>query len=112
STFGGNPLACAVAIKAMQVLEKESMIDNSLNLGDYFVRELKNIENPVIKEVRGKGLMVGIELKEKARPYCEKLMQLGLLAKETHENVIRLAPPLIINKEDLEWAIDKLKQVF
>ncbi len=112
STFGGNPLACAVAIEAMQVLNREKMIDNSLQLGTYFVGELRKIDNPVITEVRGKGLMVGIELKEKARPYCEKLMQLGVLAKETHDNVIRLAPPLIISKEDLDWALDKLKQVF
>ncbi len=112
STFGGNPLACAVAIKAMQVLEKENMVDKSRELGAYFSRELKKINNPVIAEVRGKGLMVGIELKEKARPYCEKLMQLGVLAKETHDNVIRLAPPLIISKDDLDWALDKLKQVF
>ena len=112
STFGGNPLACAVAIEAMQVLNREKMIDNSLQLGTYFVGELRKIDNPVLTEVRGKGLMVGIELKEKARPYCEKLMQLGVLAKETHDNVIRLAPPLIISKEDLDWALDKLKQVF
>ncbi len=112
STFGGNPLACAVAIEAMQVLKRERMIDNYLQLGNYFVGELRKIDNPVITEVRGKGLMVGIELKEKARPYCEKLMELGVLAKETHENVIRLAPPLVINKEDLDWALDKLKQVF
>ncbi len=112
STFGGNPLACAVAIEALQVLIREKMIDNSLQLGTYFVEELRKIDNPVITEVRGKGLMVGVELKEKARPYCEKLMQLGVLAKETHDNVIRLAPPLIINKEDLDWALDKLKQVF
>lgn len=112
STFGGNPLACAVAIEAMQVLKRERMIDNSLQLGNYFVGELRKIDNPVITEVRGKGLMVGIELKEKARPYCEKLMELGVLAKETHENVIRLAPPLVINQKDLDWALDKLKQVF
>lgn len=112
STFGGNPLACAVAIEAMQVLKREKMIGNSLQLGTYFVDELRKIDNPVITEVRGKGLMVGVELKEKARPYCEKLMQLGVLAKETHDNVIRLAPPLIISREDLDWALDKLKQVF
>ena len=112
STFGGNPLACAVAIEAMQVLKREKMIGNSLQLGTYFVEELRKIDNPVITEVRGKGLMVGVELKEKARPYCEKLMQLGVLAKETHDNVIRLAPPLIISREDLDWALDKLKQVF
>jgi len=112
STFGGNPLACAVAIEAMQVLKREKMIGNSLKLGTYFVEELRKIDNPVITEVRGKGLMVGVELKEKARPYCEKLMQLGVLAKETHDNVIRLAPPLIISREDLDWALDKLKQVF
>ncbi len=102
STFGGNPLACAVAIEALNVLEEEELVHKSAEQGQYFVNELNKIKNPVIYEIRGRGLMVGIELKEKARPYCEQLMKLGILAKETHENVIRLAPPLIISRDDLD----------
>ena len=111
STFGGNPLACAVAIVAMEVLEKEGLVEKSAQKGKYFSDELKNIKNPKIKEVRGKGLLVGVELTEKARPYCEKLMELGILAKETHENVIRFAPPLIISDEELDWALDQIRTV-
>ncbi len=112
STFGGNPLACAVAIEALNVLEQEELVHKSAEQGQYFVTELNKIKNQVIYEIRGRGLMVGIELKEKARPYCEQLMKLGILAKETHENVIRLAPPLIISKDDLDWAIKTIKEVF
>jgi ornithine--oxo-acid transaminase len=111
STFGGNPLACAVAIVAMDVLEKEGLIEQSAKKGKYFTDELKIIDNPKIKEVRGKGLLVGVELTEKARPYCEKLMELGILAKETHDNVIRFAPPLIISDQDLDWALDQIRKV-
>ncbi|KGX87780.1 ornithine--oxo-acid transaminase [Pontibacillus litoralis] len=111
STFGGNPLACAVSIASLEVLEEEKLAQRSLELGDYMMSELKSIDNPVIKEVRGKGLFIGVELTEPARPYCEQLKQLGLLCKETHETVIRFAPPLVIDKEDLDWAIDKIKQV-
>ncbi len=112
STFGGNPLACAVAIEALNVLEQEELVHKSAEQGQYFVNELNKIKNPVIYEIRGRGLMVGIELKEKARPYCEQLMKLGILAKETHENVIRLAPPLIISRDDLDWALKTIKEVF
>ncbi len=112
STFGGNPLACAVAIKALEVLDKEELVNKSAALGKYFKDELKKIKNPAIADVRGKGMMVGVELTGKARPYCEHLMKLGILAKETHENVIRLAPPLIISKDDLEWALEAIKKVF
>ncbi len=111
STFGGNPLACAVAIVAMEVLKKEELISNSKEKGHYFISELKKINNPKIRDVRGKGLLVGVELTEKARKYCEELMGLGLLAKETHDNVIRFAPPLIINMEELNWALDKIRKV-
>lgn len=111
STFGGNPLACAVAIESLEVLLDEQLVERSESLGKYLVDELKKIDNPLIAEVRGKGMMVGIELTEKARPYCEHLMKLGILAKETHENVIRLAPPLIISKEDLDWALQVIKKV-
>ncbi len=112
STFGGNPLACAVAIEALNVLDQEELVHKSAELGEYFVSELNKINNPVIFEIRGRGLMVGIELKEKARPYCEQLMKLGILAKETHENVIRLAPPLVISRDDLDWALKTIKEVF
>lgn len=112
STFGGNPLACAVSSAALDVLVDEKLADRSLELGEYFQAELKKIDNPVIKEVRGKGLFIGVELNEAARPYCEQLKELGLLCKETHDTVIRFAPPLIISKEDLDWAIEKVKQVF
>ncbi|API91040.1 MULTISPECIES: ornithine--oxo-acid transaminase [Virgibacillus] len=111
STFGGNPLACAVSIAALEVLEEENLTERSLELGTYMMNELKTIMNPKIKEVRGKGLFIGVELTEPARPYCEALKEKGLLCKETHENVIRFAPPLIIEKEDLAWAISHIKEV-
>lgn len=112
STFGGNPLACAVALTALDVLEEEDLVSKSRELGHYLVDRLKKINNPDITEVRGRGLMVGIELKGPARPYCEKLMEKGILAKETHENIIRLAPPLMISREELDWAIDLIEEVF
>ncbi len=111
STFGGNPLACAVSIAALDVIVEENLAERSLELGEYMMNELKKIDNPIIKEVRGKGLFIGIELTEAARPYCEQLKDKGLLCKETHENVIRFAPPLIIEKEDLDWAIEQIKTV-
>ncbi len=112
STFGGNPLACAVSLAALEVIENENLASRSLELGTYFQEQLKNIKHPSIKEVRGRGLFIGVELTEAARPYCEKLKQEGLLCKETHETVIRFAPPLIISKEELNWAIKKIKKVF
>lgn len=111
STFGGNPLACAVSMAALEVIEEEKLSERSLELGNYMIAELKTISNPKIKEVRGKGLFIGVELTEAARPYCEALKEKGLLCKETHENVIRFAPPLIIDKDDLDWAIAKIKEV-
>ena len=112
STFGGNPLACAVSIAALEVLEEENLAKQSLELGDYFIEALKKIKHPSIKEIRGRGLFIGIELTEAARPYCEKLKKLGLLCKETHDTVIRFAPPLVITKEELDWAIGKIGKVF
>lgn len=112
STFGGNPLACAVSVAALDVLIDEKLSERSLELGTYFKEELQKIDHPSIKEVRGKGLFIGIELTEDARSYCEKLKELGLLCKETHDTVIRFAPPLIIEKEDLDWALDQVKSVF
>lgn len=112
STFGGNPLACAVSCEALDVIVDEQLADRSQQLGAYFREELGKINNPVIKEVRGKGLFIGMELNGEARPYCERLQEEGLLCKETHDTVIRFAPPLIISREDLDWAIGKIKQVF
>lgn len=112
STFGGNPLACAVSIASLEVLEEEELSNQSLQLGTYFLEQLQQISNPVIKEVRGRGLFIGLELTESARPYCEKLKELGLLCKETHDSVIRFAPPLVITREELDWAIEKIKSLF
>ncbi|WP_425590342.1 ornithine--oxo-acid transaminase [Fictibacillus enclensis] len=111
STFGGNPLASAVSIASLEVIEEENLVSRSLELGEHFLNELTSINNPKITEVRGRGLFIGVELSEAARPYCEKLKEEGLLCKETHENVIRFAPPLIISEEDLNWAIERIKKV-
>ena len=111
STFGGNPLACAVSIAALDVLIDEKLAQQSLEFGKYFLSKLKEISNPRIKEVRGRGLFIGVELTEPARKYCEELKELGLLCKETHDTVIRFAPPLIISKEELDWAIERIKKV-
>jgi len=113
STFGGNPLACAVSIASLDVLEDEDLVNRSNELGNYLMNELSTLlALPLVKEIRGRGLFVGIELSEHARPYCEKLKELGVLCKETHDYVIRIAPPLIISKEDLDLAIEKIKSVF
>ncbi|MEK5008943.1 MULTISPECIES: ornithine--oxo-acid transaminase [Bacillus] len=112
STFGGNPLACAVSLAALDVLIDEKLAAHSMELGEYFKDKLARIQSPVIKEVRGRGLFIGMELTEAARPYCEKLKQAGLLCKETHETVIRFAPPLTISKEDLDWAIGHIEALF
>jgi ornithine--oxo-acid transaminase len=111
STFGGNPLACAVSIASLDVIIDEQLAERSLKLGKIFIDRLSQIHNPAIKEVRGKGLFIGVELNEAARPYCEALKDKGLLCKETHENVIRFAPPLVISEEDLEWAITQIESV-
>jgi len=111
STFGGNPLACAVSIASLEVLEEEKLAERSLDLGEYFISRLREIKNPMIKEVRGRGLFIGVELTEAARPYCERLKEEGLLCKETHDNVIRFAPPLVITKEQLDWALERIQKV-
>lgn len=111
STFGGNPLAAAVSIAALDIIVEEDLPARAQELGHYFINELQKIDSPIIKEVRGKGLFIGMELTEAARPYCEALMEKGLLCKETHDNVIRFAPPLIIEKEDLNWALERIKEV-
>jgi len=114
STFGGNPLACAVARQALKVLTEEGMIENAARMGKYFQQKLAGIKSPYVREIRGKGLMIGVELHHDAggaRPFCEKLMTKGLLCKETHEHVIRFAPPLVITEQEIDWAIDRIKQV-
>jgi ornithine--oxo-acid transaminase len=111
STFGGNPLACAIARSALRVLVAENLIQRSAELGDYFLTKLKTLKSPHIREVRGKGLWIGIELDGPARPYCEALKELGILCKETHEHVIRIAPPLVITREDIFWAFERIKRV-
>lgn len=114
STFGGNPLGAAVAREALKVLIEENLIENSYNLGKYFLEKLKAIQSKHIKEVRGKGLFIGVELKPEAkgaRRFCEALKDRGILCKETHENVIRFAPPLVITKDDIDWALPKIQEV-
>ncbi len=112
STFGGNPLGSAVAVAALDALEEEELVQRSQDLGKYFLDKLAEIKHPLIKEVRGRGLFIGLELTTKARPYCEQLKDLGVLCKETHDHTIRFAPPLIITKDELDWALEKISQVF
>lgn len=111
STFGGNPLAAAVARESLKVLLEEGMIENSYNLGKYFLEQLKKIQSKHIVEVRGKGLWIGVELDGPARPYCERLKDEGILCKETHDHVIRFAPPLVIKKEEIDWALERIEKV-
>jgi ornithine--oxo-acid transaminase len=114
STFGGNPLACAVARTAMRVLVEEGMVENSARMGEYFLSQLKTIGSPWIKEVRGKGLFIGLELIPEAggaRRFCEELMKKGLLCKETHEDIVRFAPPLVIRKDEIDWALERIEPV-
>lgn len=111
STYGGNPLGCAVARTALRVLEDEALAARAAELGGWFVERVRGVQSPVVKEVRGRGLMVGIELTGPARPYCEALEQRGMLCKETHERVIRLAPPLVVTRDELEWALAQLRAV-
>lgn len=114
STFGGNPLGCAIAREAMKILVEENLVQRSAELGEFLLGELRSIDSPIIKEVRGRGLFCGIELHESAgpaRPYVEKMLHRGLLSKETHEQVIRLAPPLTIEKETLAEACAVLREI-
>jgi ornithine--oxo-acid transaminase len=115
STFGGNPLGAAVARAALEVLVEENMIENSARLGEYFVEQLRTIDSRWIKEVRGRGLWIGVELVPEAggaRRFCEALAAKGLLCKETHEHTIRFAPPLSITRDDLDWAFERVETVF
>jgi ornithine--oxo-acid transaminase len=114
STFGGNPLACAVARAALRVLVEEGMIENSARLGDYFLRQLKEIRSNAVREVRGRGLMLAVELQPEAggaRRYCEALRDLGVLAMDTHQNTIRIAPPLVITQDQVDWALERFETV-
>ncbi len=114
STFGGNPLACAVGRAALKVLTEEGLLENAVVQGDYFLSKLQEIKSSHIKEVRGKGLFIGVELFPEsggARRFCEMLMDEGLLCKETHEHVIRFAPPLIIQREEIDWALERIERV-
>jgi ornithine--oxo-acid transaminase len=111
STFGGNPLACAVARTALRVLAEENMVRNSAELGAYFLDRLKTLRSPDIVEVRGRGLWIGIELRTPARLYFEALKERGILCKETHDCVIRMAPPLVITRDEIDWAFVRIKQV-
>jgi ornithine--oxo-acid transaminase len=114
STFGGNPLAAVVASEALNILIDEKLTERSEELGHWFMEELRSIDSPHIAEVRGKGLLIGVQLKPEAggaRRFCEQLQQDGMLCKETHVDVIRFAPPLTIGREDLEWALERIRKV-
>lgn len=114
STFGGSPMAAAIGIAALEVLEEEHLAERATELGEYFMGELRKIDAPVIKEIRGRGMLIGVELYPEAggaRRYCEMLQAEGILAKETHDHVIRFAPPLVIDKADLDWALTKIAGV-
>jgi ornithine--oxo-acid transaminase len=111
STFGGNPLAAAIGVAALDVIVKEKLPKRAYRIGNWFMNELRKIKSPIIREVRGRGLLIGVELTKKARPYCEALMKIGILAKETHDLVVRFAPPLIIGKEELRWALPRIRKV-
>lgn len=114
STFGGNPLGSAIARAALRVITDENLIENAAILGEYFMDQLEEIPSKLVKDVRGKGLLIGVELKDEAggaRRYCEKLRTKGILAKETHENTIRFAPPLVITKDVIDWALPLIREV-
>ncbi|MFZ3263729.1 MAG: ornithine--oxo-acid transaminase [Terriglobales bacterium] len=111
STFGGNPLGCALARTALRVLIEEKLVERSAELGAYFLGLLQTLSSPNLREVRGKGLWIGIELHGPARPYCEALKEEGILCKETHDRVIRIAPPLVITREEIDWAFPRIEHV-
>jgi ornithine--oxo-acid transaminase len=112
STYGGNPLGCAVARTALAVIEEEGLAERSSEHGRWFLDELRTIRHPKISDVRGRGLLIGIELTVAARSFCETLMNEGLLCKETHDRVVRFAPPLVTSREDLGWALEKIRKAF
>ena len=112
STFGGNPLGCAVARTALRVLQDEHLVERANEMGEWFLSELRELSHPDIVAVRGRGMIAGIQLRVKARRHCEQLKELGMLCKETHDYVIRIAPPLVSTREDLEFALQQLREVF
>jgi ornithine--oxo-acid transaminase len=115
STFGGNPLACAVGGASLDVIVKEGLAENAAKMGEYFTSKLRAMNSPHVKEIRGKGLLIGVEVKKESgvgRAFTEKLMGLGVLAKETHEQVVRFAPPLVIKREEIDWAMERISKVF
>jgi ornithine--oxo-acid transaminase len=111
STFGGNPLGAAVAKAALDELVEQRLPQRAAEMGDYFMGGLQRIESPLIRQVRGKGLLIGVELSQRARPFAEALQALGVLVKETHEHVLRIAPPLVIRKAEIDWALEQLTAV-
>jgi ornithine--oxo-acid transaminase len=114
STFGGNPLAAAVAMAALDVLVEERLAERAAELGAWFMDELRALESPVVEEVRGRGLLIGVVIRGEAgpaRPFCEALMERGILAKETHEQVVRFAPPLVVTREQLQEALPAIAEV-
>ena len=111
STFGGNPLGCAIARTALRVLVEEKMVERSAELGAYMLERLQSLRSPLIREIRGKGLWIGVELNQLARPFCEALKDEGILCKETHGYVIRLAPPLVITRDEIDWAWERIAKV-
>jgi ornithine--oxo-acid transaminase len=114
STFGGNPLACAVARASLEVIRDEKLVERSHDLGLYLDKQLRSLPQDHVREIRGRGLWIGIEIRKEsgpARPYCEALMERGILAKETHEQVVRIAPPLVITREEIDWAVPRIGEV-
>ncbi|MDA7984396.1 MAG: ornithine--oxo-acid transaminase [Alphaproteobacteria bacterium] len=115
STFGGNPLATAVARTALRVLREEGMVENAAEQGEYFLRELRGLRSNAVREVRGRGLMMAVELHSReggATPWCESLRRHGVLAKETHGDVIRFSPPLVITRDEVDWALERIRRAF
>jgi len=115
STFGGNPLACAIAREALKVLIEEGLVENSATVGEYFKDQLAAIDSELIHEVRGKGLMLAVELRKEAggaRKFCKALKDRGILCRETHDHIIRFSPTLVMTKEQVDWAMEQIAQVF
>jgi ornithine--oxo-acid transaminase len=111
STFGGNPLACALVRTALRILVEENLVERSAELGAYFLEKLQMLRSGVIREIRGRGLWIAIELNRDARPYCEALKDEGILCKETHDTIIRIAPPLVIERDEIDWAFNRIAKV-
>ena len=111
STFGGNPLGCAIAVEAIKIMIEDNYVERAREMGEYFINRLREINNPDIVDIRGRGLLIGMQMKESVIPIIDELKEVGVLAHDTHETVIRFAPPLVIEKEDIDWAIERIKIV-